>query len=107
MYVTNVHVPPAKKRKKRKKTIPKLIVKIGHFLTISPNFLRRYAALYVSRHIFARDGEIDEIVGHTYLFLKEQLENSTVPPLSGILHGTIIGMPSALNFIFVLSFLKC
>ncbi|KAL5554244.1 hypothetical protein UlMin_041645 [Ulmus minor] len=50
---------------------------------------RRYAALYVCRHVFAHD-EIDEIVGHTYLFLKEQLERSTVPPSSGILHGTII-----------------
>lgn len=51
---------------------------------------RRYAALYVSKNIFALDGEIDEIVGHTYLFLKEQLELSTMPPPSGILHGTII-----------------
>ncbi|XP_057995913.1 uncharacterized protein LOC110665942 isoform X3 [Hevea brasiliensis] len=51
---------------------------------------RRYTALYVSKQIFALDGEIDEIVGHTYLFLKEQLELSTMPPPSGILHGTII-----------------
>lgn len=51
---------------------------------------RRYEALYVSRHIFSLNGEIDEIVGHTYLFLKEQLQRSTVPPPSGILHGTII-----------------
>uniref|UniRef100_A0A6P4AHE0 uncharacterized protein LOC107428179 isoform X3 n=1 Tax=Ziziphus jujuba TaxID=326968 RepID=A0A6P4AHE0_ZIZJJ len=51
---------------------------------------RRYAALYVSRHIFSLDDEIDEIVGHAYLFLKEQLERSTMPPPSGILHGTII-----------------
>ncbi|XVF26455.1 hypothetical protein REPUB_Repub14bG0017900 [Reevesia pubescens] len=51
---------------------------------------RRFAALYVSKHIFALDDEIDEIVGHTYLFLKEQLELSTMPPPSGILHGTII-----------------
>ncbi|KAK2965473.1 hypothetical protein RJ640_008267 [Escallonia rubra] len=51
---------------------------------------RRYAALYVSKHIFSLDGEMDEIVGHTYLFLKEQLEISTMPPQSGILHGTII-----------------
>ncbi|PRQ51877.1 putative F-box domain, BPI/LBP/Plunc family protein [Rosa chinensis] len=51
---------------------------------------RRFAALYVSEHIFALDGEIDEIVGHTYLFLKEQLELSSMPPPSGILHGTII-----------------
>ncbi|KAL5699483.1 hypothetical protein ACHQM5_030377 [Ranunculus cassubicifolius] len=51
---------------------------------------RRYAALYVSKHIFSFDGEIDEIIGHTYLFLKEQLEHTTMPPPSGILHGTII-----------------
>ncbi|KAK9282456.1 hypothetical protein L1049_005374 [Liquidambar formosana] len=51
---------------------------------------RRYAALYVSKNIFSLDGDIDEIVGHTYLFLKEQLELSTMPPPSGILHGTII-----------------
>ncbi|KAL6207904.1 hypothetical protein ACLB2K_018857 [Fragaria x ananassa] len=50
----------------------------------------RFAALYVSQHIFALDGEIDEIVGHTYLFLKEQLELSSMPPPSGILHGTMI-----------------
>lgn len=34
---------------------------------------------------------MDEIVGHTYLFLKEQLEIFTMPPPSGVLHGTIIG----------------
>ncbi|EXB53785.1 hypothetical protein L484_002017 [Morus notabilis] len=51
---------------------------------------RRYEALYVSRHIFAIDGELDEIVGHAYLFLKEQLQRSTVLPPSGILHGTLI-----------------
>ncbi|KAK6911196.1 hypothetical protein RJ641_023289 [Dillenia turbinata] len=51
---------------------------------------RRYIALYISKHILALDGEIDEIVGHTYLFLKEQLEISILPPPSGILHGTII-----------------
>lgn len=51
---------------------------------------RRYAALYVSKHIFSIDCEMEEIVGHTYLFLKEQLEISTMPPPSGILHGTII-----------------
>ncbi|ERN12500.1 uncharacterized protein LOC18440718 isoform X1 [Amborella trichopoda] len=50
---------------------------------------RRYAALYVSKHFFAFDDGIDELAGHTYLFLKEQLELSTAPP-SGILHGTII-----------------
>ncbi|KAI3909485.1 hypothetical protein MKW92_004342 [Papaver armeniacum] len=51
---------------------------------------RRYEALYVSKHMFGFDGEIDEIMGHTYLFLKEQLELSVVPPASGILHGVII-----------------
>ncbi|XVF86222.1 hypothetical protein PTKIN_Ptkin18bG0023100 [Pterospermum kingtungense] len=51
---------------------------------------RRFAALCASKHIFALDGEIDEIVGHTYLFLKEQLELSIMALPSGILHGTII-----------------
>ncbi|KAM7254064.1 hypothetical protein ACFE04_031746 [Oxalis oulophora] len=51
---------------------------------------RRYAALCVSKNILNLDGEIDEIVGHTYLFLKEQLELSFMAPPSGILHGTII-----------------
>ncbi|KAJ6690758.1 hypothetical protein OIU85_006952 [Salix viminalis] len=51
---------------------------------------RRYTALYVSKRIFALDGEMDEIVGHAYLFLKEQLEFSDMPPTSSILHGTII-----------------
>ncbi|KAI3831923.1 hypothetical protein MKX03_022295 [Papaver bracteatum] len=52
---------------------------------------RRYEALYVSKHIvFGCDGEVDEIMGHTYLFLKEELELSVMPPASGILHETII-----------------
>lgn len=35
--------------------------------------------------------DVDEVAGHVYLFLKEQLELAT-PPLSyGLLHGTIIG----------------
>ncbi|KAI3766277.1 hypothetical protein L2E82_16330 [Cichorium intybus] len=51
---------------------------------------RRYAALYVSKHLFSLDGEVDEIVGHTYLFLKDQLEITNMPSSSGILHGTII-----------------
>ncbi|KAI5679564.1 hypothetical protein M9H77_00791 [Catharanthus roseus] len=51
---------------------------------------RRYAALHISKHIFALDDEIDEIIGHTYLFLKEQLESSAMPLPSGVLHGTII-----------------
>ncbi|XP_010694484.2 uncharacterized protein LOC104907273 [Beta vulgaris subsp. vulgaris] len=51
---------------------------------------RRFTSLYISRHIFVLDDGMDEIVGHTYLFLKEQLEISTMPPPSTILHGTII-----------------
>ncbi|KAJ4826201.1 hypothetical protein Tsubulata_023790 [Turnera subulata] len=51
---------------------------------------QRYRALYVSKHIIGLDGEIDEIVGHSYLFLKDQLEGSEMPTPSGILHGTII-----------------
>lgn len=51
---------------------------------------RRFTALYISRHIFSPEDEMDEIVGHAYLFLKEQLEISTMPPPSAILHGTII-----------------
>ncbi|XP_054785179.1 uncharacterized protein LOC129291710 isoform X2 [Prosopis cineraria] len=47
-------------------------------------------AFYISKQIFAVDGEVDEIVGHTYLFLKEQLQLSIMPPHSGILHGTVI-----------------
>lgn len=55
---------------------------------------RRYTALYVGKHIFGLvGGDIDEIVGHTYLYLKEQFVRSSVPPPSGILHGTIIGAP--------------
>ncbi|XP_015069607.1 uncharacterized protein LOC107014262 isoform X2 [Solanum pennellii] len=49
---------------------------------------RRYTALYVCKHI--GENLDDEIVGHVYLFLKEQLQ---MPPLSGVLHGTIIGDP--------------
>lgn len=46
--------------------------------------------MYMSKCIFALDDELSEIVGHSYLFLKEQLEISTLPPSPGILHGTII-----------------
>lgn len=69
---------------------------------VSSNAFRRFTALYVSKHIFALDGEIDELVGHIYLFLKEQLELSTMPTLLGILHGTIIGVSSNLDH-----FLSC
>ncbi|KAG0472234.1 hypothetical protein HPP92_016780 [Vanilla planifolia] len=51
---------------------------------------RRYMALYVSQQFIAIDNEVDELAGHAYLFLKEQLEHSTMPPTSSILHGTII-----------------
>ncbi|CAA6675034.1 unnamed protein product [Spirodela intermedia] len=51
---------------------------------------RRYAALYVSQHVVSCDGELDELAGHAYLYLKEQLERSTVLPSPGVLHGTII-----------------
>ena len=55
------------------------------------NSKRRFIALYISQHIFASDPP-HEILGHTYLFLKDQLQPSIMPPHSGILHGTIIGM---------------
>ncbi|GKV26735.1 hypothetical protein SLEP1_g35979 [Rubroshorea leprosula] len=61
---------------------------------------KRFAALYVSKRFFELDEEIDEIIGHTFLFLKEQLEHSTMPLSSGVLHGTIIGVASIL-FIFL------
>ncbi|XP_039120281.1 uncharacterized protein LOC120256660 isoform X1 [Dioscorea cayenensis subsp. rotundata] len=51
---------------------------------------RRYAALYASEHIIAPGVEADELIGHAFLFLKEQLERSILPPPSSILHGTII-----------------
>ncbi|OIW04991.1 hypothetical protein TanjilG_24463 [Lupinus angustifolius] len=53
---------------------------------------RRFMALYISQQILASDPQIqvEEIVGHTYLFLKEQLQLSIMSPHSGILHGTII-----------------
>ncbi|KAG2635936.1 hypothetical protein PVAP13_2NG407300 [Panicum virgatum] len=50
---------------------------------------RRFQALYVSENLVPSGGEIDELVGHTYLYLKEQLEHPAMPP-SSILHGTII-----------------
>ncbi|KAJ3676845.1 hypothetical protein LUZ60_002569 [Juncus effusus] len=51
---------------------------------------RRYVALYISEKIIGTENEIDEIVGHIYLYLKDQLEISISPPPSSILHGTII-----------------
>lgn len=53
--------------------------------------IRRYAALYVSEHFFPSNGETGELLGNTYLYLKEQLELSLMPPPSSILRGTIIG----------------
>ncbi|EOA33081.1 hypothetical protein CARUB_v10016418mg [Capsella rubella] len=50
---------------------------------------RRYVALYISRNILGVDTDIDEMLGHIYLFLKDQLQLSTTPA-SGILHGTLI-----------------
>ncbi|KQJ90841.1 uncharacterized protein LOC104584703 isoform X2 [Brachypodium distachyon] len=50
---------------------------------------RRFQALYVCENLVPSGGEIDELVGHTYLYLKQQLERLAVPP-SSILHGTII-----------------
>ena len=57
---------------------------------------RRFQALYVSENLVPSGGEIDELVGHTYLYLKEQLESLVIPP-SSILHGTIIGELCLLN----------
>lgn len=51
-------------------------------------------ALYISRNMLCVDTDIDEMLGHIYLFLKEQLELSTTPA-SGVLHGTMIG-----NYVF-------
>ncbi|CAE5967939.1 unnamed protein product [Arabidopsis arenosa] len=50
---------------------------------------RRYVALYISRNILGVDTDIDEMLGHIYLFLKDQLQLSTMPA-SGVLHGTLI-----------------
>lgn len=47
-------------------------------------------ALYVSKNIVASGSETDELMGHAYLYLKEQLDLSKTPP-SSILHGTMIG----------------
>ncbi|XP_047311705.1 uncharacterized protein LOC124915095 [Impatiens glandulifera] len=63
---------------------------------------RRYTALYVCKHMMLfslndDDDEDEELIGHTYLFLKEQLEvssssslSSIMSPSPGILHGTMI-----------------
>ncbi|KAF3338870.1 F-box-like protein [Carex littledalei] len=51
---------------------------------------RRFMALYVSKNIVASGSETDELIGHAYLYLKEQLDLSKAPPPSSILHGTMI-----------------
>ncbi|CAK8574556.1 unnamed protein product [Lathyrus sativus] len=54
---------------------------------------RRFMALHISQEILGcdhNDKQVDEIVGHSYLFLKEQLQLSNLPSHSGILHETII-----------------
>ncbi|CAH2047805.1 unnamed protein product [Thlaspi arvense] len=50
---------------------------------------RRFVALYISRNILRVDIDIDEMLGHISLFLKDQLQLSTTPA-SGVLHGTLI-----------------
>lgn len=59
-------------------------------------------ALHISQQILDCDNDIqiDEIVGHSYLFLKEQLQLSIMPPHTGILHGTIIGMSQSSPILF-------
>ncbi|BAT98661.1 uncharacterized protein HKW66_Vig0164620 [Vigna angularis] len=61
------------------------------------NSKTRFTALYIAQRIFASHPHnlqlhhhFHEIVGHTYLFLKHQLQLFIMPPHSGILHGTII-----------------
>lgn len=53
--------------------------------------------MYVSENFVQSGGEIEELIGHTYLYLKEQLERPAIPP-SSILHGTIIGEGLYSNF---------
>ncbi|KAH7425097.1 hypothetical protein KP509_11G039900 [Ceratopteris richardii] len=53
---------------------------------------RRYIALFVSKSLFSFEdkyGDIDELAGHAYLFLKEQLQVPT-PMSYGFLQRTII-----------------
>lgn len=47
-------------------------------------------ALYISKNILGVETDIDEMLGHIFLFLKDQLQLSTTPA-SGVLHGTMIG----------------
>lgn len=51
---------------------------------------RRYLALYIGKYMFPTNGELDEMLGYAYLFLKDQLHLSTMPPPAAILHGTLI-----------------
>jgi len=68
-------------------------------IPLPSNSKTRFTALYITQCIFAsqpHDPQLDhhfhEIIGHTYLFLRQQLQPFIMPPHSGILHGTIIGM---------------
>lgn len=53
---------------------------------------RRFTALNVSSSLLFQNSksEVDEMAGHVYLYLKEQLELATLPLSYGLLHGTII-----------------
>ncbi|KAG5000962.1 hypothetical protein JHK87_022034 [Glycine soja] len=50
----------------------------------------RFETQKMEKNKNSRDEGIGKILGHTYLFLKDQLQPSIMPPHSGILHGTII-----------------
>lgn len=79
-----------------------------HKLILYVDDFRRFMALHISQQIFASDPDIqvDEIVGHSYLFLKEQLQLSIMPPHGGILHGTMIGMACPTFFTFVVTLIS-
>eukprot|EP00249_Psilotum_nudum_P019212 c27144_g1_i1 orf=209-1081(-) len=52
-----------------------------------------FRALYVSKKLFNfgdSNGDVDELAGHIYLFLKEKLEVSGSPLSYGLLHGTVV-----------------
>lgn len=61
---------------------------------IDPYLHRRFTALNVSSSLLFQNSksEVDEMAGHVYLYLKEQLELATLPLSYGLLHGTIIGV---------------
>ncbi|KAI8528108.1 hypothetical protein RHMOL_Rhmol12G0125600 [Rhododendron molle] len=58
------------------------------FLSFFSGGILLYISVSTSFHL---KDENHEIVGHIHLFLKEQLEISTMPTPAGILHGPIIG----------------